>query len=76
MENDVDSARIMKALHSTPFEGPIEAYEMDDEISEEEVDAFEEKLDAFHSQPITDENYLRFKTEMQEELGIGVLIKQ
>ena len=75
LQSELDSARIMKALHNTPFEGPIEAYEMDEEITDEEVEAFEDKLDEYHELPDSEENYLSFKSEMQEKYGIGVLIK-
>ena len=75
LQSDLDSARIMKALHNTPFEEPIEAYEMSDEITEEEIDAFEQKLDEYHEEEDMEENYLKFKKEMQEKYGIGVLIK-
>ncbi|MCW3124570.1 MAG: hypothetical protein JWO03_228 [Bacteroidetes bacterium] len=75
LQSELDSARVMKALHNTPFEGPIEAYEMDEAISDDEIDAFEDRLDAYHEQPDSEANYLRFKSEMQDNYGIGVLIK-
>jgi hypothetical protein len=75
LQSELDSARVMKALHNTAFEGPIEAYEMHEDISDDEIDAFEEKLDDYHQQPDSEANYLRFKSEMQDNYGIGVLIK-
>jgi len=75
LESELDSARIMKALYNTPFEGPMEAYEMDEAITDEEMEAFDEKLDEYHDQPDSEDNYNRFRTEMQEQYSIGVLIK-
>lgn len=75
LQSELDSARVMKAIHNTSFEGPIEAYEMHEDISDDEIDAFEERLDKYHEQPDSEENYLKFKSEMQDKYGIGVLIK-
>ena len=75
LQEEQDAATVTKLLESTPFQGPIEAYEMDDDISDEEIDAFEDRLDAYHQEPDSEANYLRFKSEMKEQHGIGILIK-
>ena len=75
LESDLDAARIMKALHNTPFEETVEAYEMDEAISERKLDAFEQRLDDYHKKPYTEDGYVKFRNEMQEKYDVGVLIK-
>ena len=73
--NDDDAKKLMDIIESSSFVGSIEGYEMDEEISEEDMDGFEAKLDEYQDGPASEANYIRFKSEVKEKYGIGYIEK-
>lgn len=75
LESEQDATHIMKALDNMPNKDTLEVYQMDEDISRRKLEAFEERLDAYHKKPYTKEGYASFKAEVKERYNVDMLIK-
>ncbi|MBS1617622.1 MAG: hypothetical protein JST76_03840 [Bacteroidetes bacterium] len=75
LEGEQDATQIMKALDTMPFKETVEVYQMDEDISRRKLEAFEERLDAYHKKPYTKDGYISFKNDVKERYNVDVLIK-
>jgi C-terminal processing protease CtpA/Prc len=76
LQSDKDAEVLMDKLQTAKFlEDAVTAYAMDDDISDEALEAFEESLDEYYEQPYSDDNYAAFQEETKEQYNIGVMIR-
>lgn len=73
--SEQDATHIMKALDIMPFKETVEVYQMDEDISRRKLEAFEERLDAYHKKPYTPDGYISFRDEVKARYNVDVLIK-
>ncbi len=71
LQSDKDADYLMQKLQTaTKFENEVEIVAMDDDISDADLEAFDECMEEFYAQSYSDEAYAEFQQELKERFGI------
>ena len=74
LHSDKDAEYLMHKLQTaTKFEGEVEILAMDEDISDEDLEAFDERMNEFYEQPFEEGTYAEFQEELKERFGIGLI---
>ncbi len=75
LHNDEDAAYLLNKIETaTNFKDQVEVFEMDEETSDEELEAFDERMEEFYAQPFDEATYTEFREELKERFGISFFI--
>ena len=70
LENDRDAELLKNILRTTKFEDAIETSEEEDNITDEEVKMFNERVEEYRRNPSSATSLEDFKKEMKEKYGV------
>ena len=69
VENDSDAELLKSILQNTKFQKPVEAFEEDNDITEEEFRIIEERLEDYEKNPATAVSFEEFNQKLKEKYG-------
>lgn len=70
VKNDRDAELLKSVIEKTDFEDTVEAFEEDDEITEEELRILEERWEHYKKNPSSGTSLQDFKKEMKKKYGV------
>lgn len=71
LQNDQDADQIMDYLcNQNKYQAPAEIFEMDENISDEDLEAFDRRMEEFYDQDFDEAAYLSFRQELIDRFGI------
>ncbi len=69
-QSDKDAEGFLAKLQTIKFEDEVEIFEMNDDTSEEDMDAFDEKMSEFYEKKFDKATYEKFQKEVMDNYGI------
>jgi hypothetical protein len=76
LHSDKDAEYLMQKLQTaTKFEGPVEIFEMDEDIPDEDLEEFDGRMEEFYEQPFDEAGYIAFQKELKEKYGISFILR-
>ena len=76
LHKDEDAEYLMQKLQTASgFQGAVEIFEMDEDTPDEDLEAFDERMEEFYDQPFDETTYEAFQKELKERFGIRFILR-
>lgn len=70
VENDRDAVLLQNILHSTKFEDVIESFEEGDDLTDDEVKVFNERVEEYKRNPSTGKSLQEVNEFLKKKYGV------